>query len=105
MGTQQFSKKEFEENYEIKFYGLLGLKPTFKTDKHERYLTYCLILDDLIQFNRLDMIITIKYKLHKNVLVDDIFKELIDIDKTSLMNNYKEIIMFYSNEDITEKFF
>lgn len=105
MDAQKFSINEFEENYEIKFFGLLGIKPKFNNQKTERYLTYSLILKDIIYFGKTDMLINIKYRLHRNIPIDIIFKELILNDTSRIFNEYKEIITHYSQEDITELFF
>lgn len=106
MNANKFSDSmEFDPILEVRFYHLIGLKPPFNGNKPERYLTYYLMLQDIIDNHREDMIIFIKCGIIKKKCINQIFKVLIKLDTTSLLNNYLEIIEHYENEDLKEFYF
>jgi len=102
MGNIKF-KNDIEFDYVLSFYNKINLKPRdLATSKNDRFFTYNLIIDFLIQSDKLVTIQKIKYLIKTDLLINEIFISIVNEDED--LNTFIEVIEYYDDLDLLARF-
>lgn len=100
-----YVESDNKQDYIGPLFQLLKLKPNYTITKPERCFVYFLMIQELLNFERFEIVDNIRNEIKSGETIHRVFINLIKNDSDSILYYFNSEMSFYDEEDFASIFF